>query len=136
VIAITDVELCQAPEPNASPALARIYALSRAHDDAYILAHITRLGRMNAYERLADLLLELFERLELAGLCGGGHYHMPLTQEMLADALGLTSVHINRTLQVLRREGALGLKGRELALSDPSLLRRQIGRAPIRVAAD
>jgi CRP-like cAMP-binding protein len=135
VMTITDVTLCPAPDSGASPGLARTYALSRAHDEAHMLAHITRLGRMNAHERLADLLLELFERLELAGLSTGGRYHMPLTQEMLADALGLTSVHVNRTLQALRREGALRWKGRELVLTDPSALRQQIGRAAIRVTA-
>ena len=135
VIAITEVVVCAAPDPSVSPALGRAYAQSRALEEAHLLAQITRLGRLNAHERIADLLLELFERLKLGGLASDGRYLLPITQEVIADALGLTSVHVNRTLQTLRREGALDWKGREVVLSNPSALRRTIGRLPTRVTA-
>lgn len=136
ITAITDVDVCVAPAASLSPALARAYALSRALEEAYLFAQITRLGRLSAQEKISDLLLELSERLELAGLAANGRFIMPLTQEMIADALGLTSVHVNRMLQALRREAAVEWKGREVTLADPAALGRSIGRPAIRVTAN
>jgi CRP-like cAMP-binding protein len=135
ITAITSLEVCAVPDRTASHALARAYALSRALDDAYLTAQVVRLGRMNAYERIADLMLELLERMELAGLAQTGRYHLPLTQEALADMLGLTSVHVNRTLQAMRRTGEVSWKGRDLSIASPSSLYRQIGRARPRISA-
>lgn len=134
VVAITPVEVCAAPDAEVSPRLARAFAISRALEDAHLLAQITRLGRMNAHERLADLLLELLERLQLAGKASGGSYTLPVTQEGLADALGLTSVHVNRTLQTMRRDDEIVLKGGSLTVVNPPLLTARIGRNPTRVS--
>ena len=135
VIAITDVDVCVAPDASVSPALARAYAKSCALEEAHLLKQILRLGRLDANERLADLFLELFERLDLAGLVVNGRFVMPPTQEVVADAVGLTSVHVNRTLQALRRQGTVEWKGRELVLPNPELLRRSVGRHSVRVTA-
>ena len=69
--------------------------------------HIVRIGRLTARERMLNLLLELHDRLQAVGLVRDNTFRIPLTQEMFADALGLSVVHINRTLQQLRREGLL-----------------------------
>jgi len=135
VIALTPVEICSAPLRDKSPALAEAYALSRALDEAYLLANITRLGRLNAQERIGDLFLELLERLRMAGLESGNSFALPLTQEMIADALGLTSVHVNRMIQLFRREGDLTWKTGRLTLTDPVALARKINRQPVRVSA-
>ena len=135
VIALTPVEVCSAPPRERSPALAEAYALSRALDEAYLLANITRLGRLNAQERIGDLFLELLERLRMAGLENGNSFALPLTQEMIADALGLTSVHVNRMIQLFRREGDLTWKTGRLTLTDPAALARKINRQPVRVSA-
>lgn len=135
VNAITLLRLCPAPIPHNLPDLAEAYAISGALEEAYLLANITRLGRLTAHERIADLLLELRERLSLAGLVDKDGFYVPLTQEMLADASGLTSVHVNRTLQLLRREHELTWKSRQVALADPGRLADQIGRRPVRVSA-
>lgn len=135
VVAITELDSCSAPSAALSPTMAQAYAHSRALEDAYLLSQVTRLGRLNAHERLADLLLELHERLELGGLAAKGRFSVPVTQEMIADALGLTSVHVNRTIQDLRREGSVEWKGREVHLPEPEALRRRTGRSPIRVTA-
>ena len=74
-------------------------------DSAINLEHITRLGRLTALERVGHLLLELLARLQLVNLAGEGDYHLPLTQETLSDALGLSKVHVNRTLRRLREQG-------------------------------
>ncbi|WP_019831354.1 Crp/Fnr family transcriptional regulator [Sphingomonas sp. PR090111-T3T-6A] len=135
VIALTEVAICVAPRPAISPALAEAYAISTALDEAYLLAHIARLGRLTAHERICDLLLELLDRFQLSGLADAWAFELPLTQEKLADVLGLTAVHINRMLQLLRKEGELTLKGRQLVLTDPRGLAEKIGHITARVYA-
>lgn len=135
VTALTPMLVCPAPPRGTARALDRAYAMSRALEEAHLLAQITRLGRMSAHERIADLTLELNERLEMAGLAEGGRFTIPLTQEVLADALGLTPVHVNRMLQQARRARELSWTGRELRLHDPQALREQVGRPPVRVTA-
>jgi CRP-like cAMP-binding protein len=78
----------------------------------------TNLGQRNALERLGSLLCELALRLRAVGLAHGENYDLPLTQADLADATGLTSVHVNRTLQQLRASGLISLSGRVLRIPD------------------
>ncbi len=106
ITALSDAVLCPAP-PAEDEGLREAYAASAALDEVHLLRHIARLGRMSAYERIQDWLSEAHERLFLAGRAGPDSFAMPMTQEMLADALGLTSVHVNRTLQSMRRDGVL-----------------------------
>jgi DNA-binding transcriptional regulator LsrR (DeoR family) len=61
-------------------------------------------------ERMAHLLLELYSRLSRVGLTTGRRFSVPITQEVFADALGLSVVHINRTLQQLRRERLIEMR--------------------------
>lgn len=134
VVALTDVAASPLPV-GVSQQLDEAYRMSGALEDAYLLCQITRLGRLNAQERIGDLLLELHERLTLAGLAAGGSFEVPLTQEMLADATGLTAVHVNRMLQLLRRLSDVVWKGSRVMLPDPKALARKVCRAPIRVSA-
>jgi CRP-like cAMP-binding protein len=134
VIAFTDVAICVAPKATVSPTLAEAYAMSNALEEAYLLAQIARLGRLTAHERICDLLLELLERLQLSGLADETTFELPLTQEKLADMLGLTAVHINRMLQLARKEGELTLRGRQLVLTNPQALAEKIGRTRTRVS--
>ena len=76
------------------------------------------LGQRTAYERLAHLLVELYIRLELVGRAHQGRCDFPLTQNDLADATGLTSVHVNRTVQELRRDGLIELERKQLQIRD------------------
>jgi CRP-like cAMP-binding protein len=78
----------------------------------------TSLGQRTAYERIAHLLCELFVRLQSVGLTRDDNVDFPLTQSDLADATGLTAVHVNRTLQELRRDGLIELQGRVLRIPD------------------
>lgn len=76
--------------------------------DASILAKwVGNVGRKDAGARLAHLLCELGVRMEQAGLGTRRRFALPVTQAQLADALGLTSVHVNRTLQILRRDAVV-----------------------------
>jgi CRP-like cAMP-binding protein len=76
------------------------------------------LGQRSAYERLAHLLIELYMRLNTVGRAHNGRCDFPLTQNDLADATGLTSVHVNRTLQELRRDGLIELERKQLQILD------------------
>lgn len=96
------------------------HALARHHEtDAAIHREwLVNLGRRNAFERLSHLFMELFMRMRAAGLAEGLECECPLTQNDLADATGVTSVHLNRTIQQLRREGLVELKARRLFIRD------------------
>jgi CRP-like cAMP-binding protein len=72
------------------------------------------LGQRTAFERVAHLLCEIFLRLRMAGLTQAVACEFPLTQSDLADATGLSKVHINRTLQELRSASLIVLKGKTL----------------------
>jgi CRP-like cAMP-binding protein len=76
------------------------------------------IGQRSAYERLAHLLIELYLRLKAVGRAHDGRCDFPLTQNDLADASGLTSVHVNRTLQELRRDGLIELERKQLQILD------------------
>ena len=131
IVALGSLTLC--PGPAAIPALDQVYAVSHALDEAYLLAQITRLGRLSAEERLIDLMLELYDRLSLSGLAADDGFTWPLTQSALADALGLTPVHVNRTLQQLRGRGDVTLRSGHLQLTDPHQLAKRVGHITARV---
>jgi CRP-like cAMP-binding protein len=76
------------------------------------------LGQRTAYERIAHLLCELFIRLQSVGLTRGNSCDFPLTQVDIADATGLTAVHVNRTLQELRKDGLIELQSKTLTIPD------------------
>lgn len=84
---------------------------------------LVTLGRKTALERLAHLLLEIFERMRAVGLAYGQQCAMPLTQMEIADLTGLTPVHVNRTLQSMRAKGLIELQSKWLRIPDLSALR-------------
>jgi CRP-like cAMP-binding protein len=87
--------------------------------DASIFREWTlNVGRRQARERTAHLLCEFAMRLDVAGLGTQAHYELPMTQEQLADALGLTSVHVNRTLKSLEAEGLIERTRRSVIIGD------------------
>lgn len=81
-------------------------------------------GRRTALERVSHLLCEIFLRLEAIGLTEGRRCTLPLNQSELADATGLSVVHVNRILQQLRSAGLLRLHGRQMELPDLPGLQR------------
>jgi CRP-like cAMP-binding protein len=129
VVTLTDVQVCPLPESAGFPILERAYSISCAMDEACLVAQIIRLGRFTARERILDLIIELYERLSLAGVADSDGFAFPLTQEIMADALGLTSVHVNRMVQQSRRLGELCWTGGQITLPDLPALRRAIDRS-------
>lgn len=130
VVALTDCIVALAPHDRLTkltiefPHLARIYWFSTNVDAAIHRQWTVSLGRRNAISRMAHLFCELFLRLEVAGETSGMSYDFPLTQEQLASCLGLTQVHVNRTLQALRRQGLIELQNKRLTILNRSELER------------
>ena len=90
-----------------TPRLATAVLWAASRDLAMVVEHLVDLGRRNATERTAHFLLELGARLRLVGMGDQAGYACPLSQYLLADALGLSAVHVNRVLRELREDGLL-----------------------------
>ena len=97
-------------------AIAMLWAASR--DEAMVVEHLVGVGRRDADARMAHFLLELGSRLALVGLGDGDGYDCPLTQYHLADALGLTAIHVNRTLRRLRERGLMTFRDGHVQFED------------------
>lgn len=104
------------------PGLANCCRAAVSLAEARLLDQLMRVGRQTAYERTASLILEFFHRLRHAGLAEGDVIPMPLTQETIADALGLSVVHLNRTLQQLRRDRLIESRNGFMRVLDPEQL--------------
>lgn len=96
-------------------------------DEAVLRNWVVNIGRRDAFERIANLLCEMHLRMKMVDLVEADRFSLPLTQEMIADATGLTPVHANRTLQRLRREGLIDLEGGMLEVLDVDRLRQIAG---------
>jgi CRP/FNR family transcriptional regulator len=127
-MAMTPVTLCCFPKETApdmfvaSPNLAtRLASINARHYELCEL-HLLSTGRKSAIERVAFLLLELFHRAEVLGFTEGEALQLPLAQEDIADATGLTPVHVNRMLRQLREKGMIDYRDRRLViLNEPAM---------------
>lgn len=104
--------------PKVGFALLRL-ALS---EQAILREWLVCLGRRDKREHLAHLLCELHLRLRKAGMIADHDFDLPLTQEQLADAMGMTPVHTNRVLQVLRKAGVISLGRQHVTIHRPAEL--------------
>ncbi|HEY0148088.1 MAG TPA: Crp/Fnr family transcriptional regulator [Allosphingosinicella sp.] len=107
------------------PHLTRMLWFSTLLDSAVHREKILSIGRRDALSRIAHLLCELYVRLETVGLAKDYRYTLALTQSDLADASGLTSVHVNRMLKTLREEDLLTFRGSEVVIHDWEALTRR-----------
>jgi CRP-like cAMP-binding protein len=128
MVALTPVTVAPLPllaeSMHSAPqsALGRLAWEQIGHEERELCNQVVRLGQQSAYERLIGLLLELHDRLKARKLAADGSFVLPLTQEVLSDALGLSVVHTNRTLQQLRREHLIESRGNSVSLNDIALL--------------
>ena len=106
------------------PHLTRLYWFSTNVDAAVHREWELSLGRRSAAARVANLLCELHARLEIVGLTQGDSYDLQLTQTDLAECLGLTAVHVNRTLKELRLQGLAEVKRGRVTILDMGGLMR------------
>ena len=135
--ALTDVTICEIPRQalgplsEARPEIGMRLASMIGRDRSLSLEHVISLGQQSARERVARLLLELFVRSRAQW---PGHaveeLLLPLTQEHIGDATGLTGVHVNRVLSRFRRDGILEFHYRRLKIVDPDRLLEIAGVSP------
>jgi CRP/FNR family transcriptional regulator, anaerobic regulatory protein len=133
VMSTTAVELCAFPSAGfanfakGNPRLG--FEIARlAYGDAHLAdRRLTALGRRPANARTAALFIELHDRLTERGMIDGGTISIPVTHEHLADALGLTTVYVSRTLQLLDQQGLAHFERGTLVILDLPGLRMLAG---------
>lgn len=103
---------------NTAPRLAVAVLWAASRDEAMVVEHLVDIGRRDAKQRMAHFLLELYARLKLVGMATKSGFSCPLTQYMLADALGLSAVHVNRVLRELRDEGLVTFQHSVVTFND------------------
>lgn len=124
VVPITPIEASEVFESDlieafaTTPRLATAVLWAASRDEAMVVEHLINIGRRDAVERTAHFLLELGARLMLVGLGTKAGYNCPLSQYLLADALGLSAVHINRSLRQLREKGLLTFRDGKVIFDD------------------
>lgn len=131
VMTLTPCRVAQVPHDRLTslththPRLARIYWFSTNLDAAIHREWVLSLGRRDAIARLAHLFCELQARLALVGMANEAGYRLKLTQSDLAECLGLTPVHINRSLRQLREAGLMTFRSSRVELHDLNGLKKQ-----------
>ena len=101
-----------------TPRLATAILWAASRDEAMVVEHLVGMGRRDADARMAHFLLELGARLSLVGRGSRQGYACPLTQYHLADALGLSAVHVNRVLRKLREDGLVTFRDGVVTFDD------------------
>jgi CRP-like cAMP-binding protein len=109
------------------PSLAKAFWWSTLVDEAVLRSWIVNIGRRDAFEAVGHLICELYVRMKNVGLVDGHRFELPLTQEEIGDALGLTSVHVNRVLQRLRANDLISLRQGLLTIHDYRALEKASG---------
>ncbi|SFD49022.1 Crp/Fnr family transcriptional regulator, partial [Devosia psychrophila] len=107
--------------------IAKAMYLGQLIDEGIMRAWITSMGRRSSIERVAHLMCELYLRARNIGLIDGEELELPLSQLLLADSLGMTPVHLNRVLKVLRHSGAMIISRGTLHIKDPRKLIQMAG---------
>jgi CRP-like cAMP-binding protein len=128
VEALTDVEICVLPRRKVWTLFTNMPELSfdvtwlGAREESHVDESLASVGRRSAAERIAALVIMLYKRLDALGLVAGAAMPFPLTQQHIADALGLSLVHTNKSLAKLRRLGMFSQTNGTLLLRNPRAL--------------
>jgi CRP-like cAMP-binding protein len=112
------------------PAIANAFWLLALAESSILMEWSASIGRRSALQRVAHLLCELLLRLTAVGKADAYSYALPLTQEHFADTLGLTSIHVNRTLHLLRSIKLVTVKNRRVTIHNWSELSALCGFRP------
>jgi CRP-like cAMP-binding protein len=105
------------------PAIGRAMWVDALIDASIYREWVLNVGQRSARQRIAHLLCEFALRLEAAGLGVAGGYHLPMTQEQIGDATGLTNVHVSRMLKALVEDGVISRDKRSVKIEDWKRLR-------------
>lgn len=109
---------------RASPGLARALQRIGLVERALLMDYIVRLGRQTALERVAHLLIEVNHRLSGIGMTEHDELPFRMTQEAMSDLLGLSPVHVNRTLMALKRNGLISIAHGRVHMLDVAALEK------------
>jgi CRP-like cAMP-binding protein len=118
------------------PGIARILWIDTLIDASIYREWVMNVGRRDAKQRIAHLICEIGFRLELAGLANASGFDIPMSQDHLADATGLTAVHVNRSIRALEAEGLLSRNKRFISIPDWNLLSDFAGFNPLYLHLD
>ena len=127
--AITDAIVSDVPSHRIislfhdQPRLGAAILWAASRDEAMTVEHLVNIGRRSALDGMAHLILELWERLQLVGMATPTGFDCPLNQNALADALGLSVIHVNRVLRQLRERGLMTFVAHRVVIYDPAGLR-------------
>ena len=130
VEALTPVHLCVIsrreiwPLFREMPELAFDITWLGAHEELHVDEGLLSAGRRTADERVAALLIGLFKRARALGLTDGDAFDLPVNQQHIADALGLSLVHTNKTMGKLRRYGLFSRNGARVTMTNLKALQR------------
>ena len=128
--AVTDVSLCVFPRDGLWALFRRFPSLGydvtwlAAREEGMVDDNLLTAGRRNAAERVAMLLMHLYRRLEHLGLAQDGSVEFPINQQHIADTLGLSLVHTNKTMRRLQQLGLHEIRNGRLWLRNPKALQR------------
>jgi CRP-like cAMP-binding protein len=129
ISALSDTRIAFVPQAeidrltrDAAGALNRAFWWSTLVDEGILREWLVGMGRRSADKQLAHLFCELLFRLRSVEVAKNGSFHFPITQDELADTLGISAVHVNRTLQQLRAEGLITLENKRLTVLDEARL--------------
>ena len=124
IVALTRIEVAYIPHQPiraliaTHPGIAQALWRDTMVDASIFREWILNVGQRDAHQRISHLLCEIALRQEETGIGGNPHYEWPFTQEHIGDATGLTSVHVNRTLQRMRGEGLISTGKQSLTIAD------------------
>ena len=130
VEALTDATLCAFPRDRLwdlyrlCPSLGYDITWINAYEELIVDENLLSVGRRSALERIAMLLIHLYKRAESVGLGGPNGVPLPINQQHIADALGLSLVHTNKTLRRLREYGMYELANGHLRLGDLAAMQK------------
>lgn len=128
VESLTRIKLCVFPRSrlyeliSEHPGLGFDITWLAAREEAMLAEHLVNVGQRSAFVRMSYFFSHLYERAELAKLTRGNKVSLPLTQEHLADALGLSAVHTNKTLRKIRATKCIDWSRGELIVNDTKML--------------
>ncbi len=118
-LSVVAIDRCALQElVTARPNVARALWIDALIDSSIHREWVTNVGRRNARARIAHVLCEVWLRMQAAGYADAKGFRLPLTQEQLADVVGLTTVHVNRKLRSLQAEGIVNREGRYITSDD------------------
>ena len=112
------------------PAIARAIWLCGLVDEATQREWLVNVGQRSAPQRIAHLFCEMHVRMGTVGLTTNGSFELPLTQEELGDTMGLSNVHVNRSLKELREAELVTLRNGQIVISDVDRLKAFSGFDP------